>query len=216
MPCFKFITGLVLVGASLFLPAGGFAYRNGWLFFSLLFIPMLILWVVLFAKAPDLLQKRLGAKEKESTQKGVVAISGFLFVGSFLITGLDFRFGWSEIPAWVVALASFVLLISYALYAEVMRENSYLSRTVEVQNGQKVINPGLCGIVRHPMYAVTVWFFLAIPIVFRSWWSLLCLFPYVVVIVIRIRNEEKILEHGVEGYTEYRKRVRYRMLPFAW
>lgn len=212
----KFTVGLLLVGALLFIPAGGFGYTNGWLFIGLLFIPMLILGAVLLIKAPELLKKRLGAKEEEGTQKGVVAVSGLLFVGGFVVAGLDFRFGWSYVPIWAVIAASAVLLISYALYAEVMRENAYLSRTVEVQENQKVIDTGLYGIVRHPMYAVTVWLFLSIPVVLGSWWALLCFLPYVPVIIVRIINEEKVLEAGLEGYTEYKKRVKYRILPFVW
>ena len=212
----KFLVGLLLVGALLFLPAGDLGYLNAWLFIGLLFIPMLILGTVLLFKAPLLLEKRLGARERENTQKGVVAASGLLFVAGFVIAGLDHRFGWSDMPLWVVALASAVLLISYALYAEVMRENAYLSRTVEVQKDQRVVDTGLYAIVRHPMYAVTLWLFLSIPLVLGSWWSLLCFLPYIVVIVVRIRNEEKILEAGLDGYTEYKKRVKYRILPFIW
>ena len=212
----KFIVGLLFVGTLLFLPAGSFGYLNGWLFLGLLFIPMLLLGVVLLWKAPDLLRKRLDAKEEEKTQKGVVAISGLLFIAGFVVAGLDFRFGWSSVPAWCVIASSVILLISYALYAEVMRENAYLSRTVEVQENQTVVDTGLYGIIRHPMYAVTLWLFLAIPVVLGSWWSLLCFAPYIVVIVIRIRNEEKVLEEGLDGYSDYKKRVRYRILPFVW
>ena len=212
----KFTVGLLFVGLLLFLPAGSLEYMNGWLFIGLLFLPMLILGTVLLLKAPKLLEKRLGAKEKENTQKGVVAISGLLFVVGFVVAGLDFRFGWSRVPLWVVIASSCVLLISYALYAEVMRENAYLSRTIEVQKDQKVVDTGLYGIVRHPMYAVTVWLFLSIPLVLGSWWSLLCFLPYVAVIVVRILNEEKVLEAGLEGYAEYKKHVKYRLLPFVW
>lgn len=212
----KFTAGLLLVGALLFLSAGSLAYMNGWLFIGLLFIPMLFLGIVLLIKAPNLLEKRLSAKEKESTQKGVVALSGLLFIAGFVVAGLDFRFGWSKMPLWVVITASVVLLISYGLYAEVMRENAYLSRTIEVQENQKVVDTGLYGIVRHPMYAVTLWLFLAIPVVLGSWWSLLCFLPYIAVIAIRIRNEEKVLEAGLDGYVEYKKRIKYRILPFIW
>lgn len=212
----KFAVGLLLVGALLFLPAGGFDYPNGWLFLGLLFLPMLLLGVVLLARAPDLLAKRLGARERENTQKGVVALSGLLFVAGFVTAGLDFRFGWSRVPLGIVIAASVVLLISYALYAEVMRENAYLSRTVEVQKDQRVVDSGLYGIVRHPMYAVTLWLFLSIPVVLGSWWSLLCFAPYLFVIVVRIQNEERVLEAGLSGYTEYKKRVKYRLVPFVW
>lgn len=212
----KFTLGLLLVTALLFLPAGSFCYFNGWLFIGLLFVPMLILGAVMLFKAPHLLQKRLNAKETEKTQKGVVAISGILFLCGFIVAGLDFRFGWSAVPLWAVILSSVVLLVSYTLYGEVMRENAYLSRTVEVQEDQIVIDTGLYGIVRHPMYAVTIWLFLSIPVVLGSWWSLLCFLPYVAVIAVRIRNEEKVLEEGLKGYSEYKKRVKYRLFPFIW
>ena len=213
---FKFLVGLALVGALLFLPAGGFAYMNGWLFIGLLFVPMFFLGVVLFVKAPALLEKRLGAKESENTQKGVVALSGILFVAGFVVAGLDFRFAWSRVPLWATVLASLILLLSYALYAEVMRENAYLSRTVEVQQGQKVIDTGLYGIVRHPMYAVTVWLFLSMPVVLGSWWSLLCFLPYIPIIAVRILNEEELLTAELDGYADYKKRVKYRLIPFIW
>lgn len=212
----KFIMGIVLVGALLFIPAGTLAYINGWLFIGLLFIPMLILGTVLFFRSPELLGKRLNAREDENAQKGVVAISGLLFVAGFVTAGLDYRFGWSYVPLWGVTVASVILLISYALYAEVMRENVYLSRTVEVQKGQSVVDTGLYGIIRHPMYAVTIWLFLSIPIVLGSLWAFLCFLPYIAVIVVRIKNEEKVLEESLEGYREYKKRVKYRLIPFVW
>lgn len=212
----KFLCGIVLVGSLLFLPAGSFAFTGGWIFIGLLFIPMLILGAVLLIKSPELLQKRLGAKEKENTQKGVVALSGLLFLVGFIIAGLDYRFAWSHVPTWLVIVASVILLISYALYAEVMRENAYLSRTIEVQEGQKVVSTGLYGIVRHPMYAVTIWLFLSIPLVLGSFWSLLCFAPYPVVIIIRILNEEKVLTAELDGYADYKKKVKYRLIPFIW
>ena len=212
----KFTTGFLLVGALLFLPAGSFLYVNAWLFIALLFVPMLLLGAVLLVKAPELLEKRLNVKETESAQKAVVAISGLMFVIGFAVAGLDFRFGWSHVPLWVVSVAALVLLAAYALYAEVMRENAYLSRTIEVQDDQKVVDTGLYGIVRHPMYTATLWLFLAIPLVLGSWWSLACFLPYIAVIVVRIRNEEKVLEAGLHGYTEYQKRVKYRLIPFVW
>ena len=212
----KFLLGLVLVGAMIFLPAGTLSYINGWLFISLLFVPIFFLGIILFLKAPKLLEKRLDGKEKEKTQKGVVALSGLLFFVGFIVAGLDFRFGWSAIPTSCVVIAAVILIISYALYAEVMRENAYLSRTIEVQEGQKVVDTGLYGIVRHPMYAVTIWLFLSIPVVLGSWWSLLCFLPYIPIIIIRIINEEKVLESGLEGYSEYKKRVKYRIIPFIW
>ena len=212
----KFLCGLLLVGLLLFLPAGTLRYPNGWLFAGLLFVPMLILGAVLLIKAPDLLQKRLNAKEKESTQRGVVILSGLLFLGGFIVAGLDHRFGWSRVPLPVVIIAAVVLLTSYALYAEVMRENAYLSRTVEIQEGQTVIDTGLYGVVRHPMYAVTVWMFLSIPLVLGSWFALLCFIHYPILIVLRIRNEEKVLTEGLTGYEEYKKKVKYRLFPLIW
>ena len=212
----KFVCGLLLVGLLLFLPAGTLRYPNGWLFMGLLFLPMLMLGAVMLVKSPELLKKRLNAKEKESTQRGVVALSGLLFLAGFIVAGLDFRFEWSHVPAPVVITASVVLLISYALYAEVMRENAYLSRTIEIQENQKVIDTGLYGIVRHPMYAVTIWLFLAIPPVLGSWFSLLCFLHYPILIVIRIRNEETILTSQLDGYEAYKQKVRYRLIPFIW
>jgi protein-S-isoprenylcysteine O-methyltransferase Ste14 len=212
----KFALGVALVGCLLFLPAGSFDYPNAWLFMGLLFVPMLLLGIALLIFSPTLLEKRLSAKESERDQKGVVAASALIFIGGFIVAGLDFRFGWSKIPIWAVILSSVILLISYGLYAEVMRENAYVSRTIEIQKDQKVVDTGLYGIVRHPMYAVTIWLFLSIPVVLGSWWALLCFAPYVAVIAVRILNEEKVLESGLAGYTEYKNRVKYRILPFIW
>ena len=212
----KFLVGLVFVALLLFLPAGTFRYTGAWLFIGLLFVPILILGAVLLVRAPKLLEKRLSAKEKESTQKGVVAVSGLLFVAGFVVAGLDVRYSWTTVPVWATILASAVLLISYGAYAEVMRENAYLSRTIEVQDGQKVIDTGLYGIIRHPMYAATVGLFLAIPVVLGSWWSLLCFAPYPFILAIRIINEEQLLARNLPGYTDYQKRVKYRMIPFVW
>ena len=212
----KFLAGLLLTGLLLFLPAGTLRFPNGWLFAGLLFIPMLILGGVLLIKAPDLLKKRLQSKEKENTQKGVVALSGLLFFAGFIVAGLDFRFGWSHVPPWLVIAASVILLISYALYAEVMRENAYLSRTVEVQEGQTVVDTGLYGIVRHPMYAVTIWLFLSIPLVLGSWLALLCFVHYPILIIVRIRNEEALLTRELVGYDAYKRKVKYRLLPYIW
>ena len=212
----KFLSGLFLVGAMLFWPAGGFDYLNGWLFFGLLFVPILILGAVLFVKSPDLLRKRLDSREKEKTQQGVIAWSGLFFFVGFVLAGLDHRFGWSHVPTWLVITAAAILLISYALYAEVMRENAYLSRKVEVQEGQQVVDTGLYGIVRHPMYAVTLWLFLSIPLVLGSWYALICFAVYPILIVVRLLNEEKVLTEGLEGYAEYKKKVRYRLIPFVW
>ena len=212
----KFLMGLLLVGAMLFWPAGGFDYLNGWLFCGLLFVPMMILGAVLLVKSPDLLRKRLDGREKEKTQKGVIAWSGLFFFVGFVLAGLDHRFGWSCLPTWLVIVASVVLLISYALYAEVMRENAYLSRKIEVQEGQKVVDTGLYRIVRHPMYAVTLWLFLAIPLVLGSWYSLICFAFYPIAIVVRILNEEKVLTDELDGYADYKTRVRYRLIPWIW
>ena len=212
----KFIAGLILVGILLFLPAGTLRYANGWLFMGLLFVPMLILGMILYLKAPALLARRLSHKETQKAQKWVIGLSGIVFTTGFVVAGLDFRFGWSSVPTWVVVLAAIILLVSYALYGEVMRENAYLSRTIEVAQGQQVVNTGLYGIVRHPMYAVTLWLFLAIPVVLGSWWALLCFAPYVAILVVRIHNEEKVLEAGLAGYREYKQRVKYRLIPFVW
>lgn len=212
----KYLAGLILVCAMLFLPAGGFDYVNGWIFIGMLFVPMLILGIVLYIKAPELLERRLNSKEQENAQKSVVALSGIMFFAGFVVAGIDHRFGWSAIPTWGVITASVVLLVSYALYGEVMRENAYLSRTIEVSEGQKVVDTGLYSIIRHPMYAVTIWLFLSIPVVLGSLWSLLCFLPYVILIIIRIINEEKVLEAGLDGYTDYKKKVKYRLVPFIW
>ena len=212
----KFLSGLFLVGAMLFWPAGGFDYLNGWLFCGLLFVPMLILGVVLLIKSPDLLRKRLDSRESEKTQKGVIAWSGLLFFVGFVLAGLDHRLGWSFVPAWVVAAASVVLLVSYALYAEVMRENAYLSRTVEIQEGQRVVDSGMYGIVRHPMYAVTLMLFLSMPFVLGSFLSFLCFLPYPFLIAKRLLDEEKFLEQELTGYQEYKEKVKYRLIPGIW
>ena len=212
----KFAAGFLILAFLLFLPAGTVAYPNGWLFCALLFIPMLILGIVLLKKAPGLLEKRLDTKERETTQKLVTGLCALVFFAGFITAGLDFRFGWSSVPAWVVLTASVLFLIAYALYAEVMRENAYLSRTVTVQENQKVIDTGLYGVVRHPMYAATVLLFLMIPLVLGSWWAFVIFLPYPFILAVRIKNEEKILETGLAGYTEYQKRVKYRMIPGIW
>ena len=212
----KFLCGVLLVGLLIFLPAGDLSYKNGWLFIGLLFVPMLILGAVLLIRSPELLQKRLNAKETDRTEQGVVKAAALIFIVGFVVAGLDYRFGWSQAPRPVVLAAAVVLLVSYALYAEVMRENAYLSRTVEIQEGQKVIDTGLYGVVRHPMYAVTLWLFFSIPLVLGSFWALLCFLPYGAVIAVRIVHEEKLLEASLSGYTEYKKRVRYRLIPLIW
>ncbi len=212
----KFICGFLLVGVLIFVPAGTLEYPNGWLFIGFLFAPMLILGAVLLLKAPDLLEKRLDAKEKESIQKSVVAVSGILFLLGFIIAGLDYRLTWSDVPTWAVIIASVIMLVAYAMYSEVMRENTYLSRTIKVEKDQKVIDTGLYGIVRHPMYMSTVLLFLTIPIVLGSWYALIPFACYPIIIVVRIINEEKVLELELEGYNEYKKKVKYRLVPFVW
>ena len=209
----KYIAGLILVILLIFLPAGTLAYWNGWLFIGLLFIPMLFLGAVLLFKNPELLKKRLNSKEEESDQKKVIGLSGIMFLGGFIVSALDFRFGWSNMPIVVEIIASVVFLISYGLYAEVMRENAYLSRTVEVQENQKVIDTGLYGIVRHPMYFVTTLLFLMIPLILGSYPGFVIFLFYPFLLVKRIKNEEEILEKGLEGYAEYKKKVRYHMIP---
>lgn len=212
----KFVLGFLIVWLLLFLPAGTLAYFGGWLFICLLFIPMLLLGAVLLLKAPDLLKKRLHHKEKEKTQQGVVALSGLLFAGGFISAGLDHRFGWTEISAPMVIVASIALLAGYAMYAEVMRENAYLSRTVEVQEGQKVIDTGLYAVVRHPMYLATILLFLSVPLVLGSWFALIFFAFYPIVTVVRIVNEEKVLTAELVGYSAYIEKVRYRLIPYIW
>jgi len=212
----KFICGLLLVGVLIFLPAGTLQFTCGWLLIGLLFGPMLIAGFVMFFKSPDFLAKRLDVKEKQKTQKGVVALSGLMFIAGFVVAGLDFRFGWSKMPDWVVIAASVLFLVAYALYAEVMRENAYLSRTVKVEEGQKVVDTGLYGIVRHPMYAVTVLLFLMIPLVLGSWYALIAFAFYPAIIIVRLRDEEKLLTRELPGYAEYKQKVRYRIIPFIW
>jgi protein-S-isoprenylcysteine O-methyltransferase Ste14 len=212
----KFAIGFLMLGVLLFLPAGTLAFSGGWLLLGLLFVPMLALGAVLFFRAKDLLRKRLDSKEKESTQKGVVAMSGLIFLGGFVLAGLDFRFSLSHVPTVAVIVSSVLFLVGYTLYAEVMRENAYLSRTVKVEENQKVIDTGLYGIVRHPMYFATVLMFLSIPVILGSWWALLVFSVYPFVIIVRIRNEETVLKRELAGYTEYQSKVKYRLIPFIW
>ncbi len=212
----KFLIGLLMVALLLFLPAGTFLYPGGLLFLFLLFVPMLIMGVVMLIRARELLAKRLDAKEKQGEQKGVVAVSGLIFFGGFILAGLDFRFGWSAVPTPVVIAASVIFLIGYTLYAEVMRENAYLSRTVKVEEGQTVISTGLYGVVRHPMYMASVVMFLSLPLVLGSLYALIPFAVYPALMVIRIRGEEKLLTAELAGYEEYKKKVKYRMIPFIW
>ena len=212
----KYLVGLLQVGLLLFLPAGTFVYWQAWLFIGILFIPMLIVGIWTMAKQPELLRKRLSAKEEQNEQKWVVALSGLLFIAMFVVAGLNFRFGWLLMPEWTTYVASGIFLLGYALYAEVMRENVWLSRTVEVQQDQQVIDTGLYGIVRHPMYSATLVLFLLMPLVLNSVWSFVLMLLYVPIIVKRIRNEEVVLERDLAGYKEYSQRVRYRLIPYIW
>jgi len=212
----KFTCGVLLVGLLIFLPAGTWSYTGGWLLMGLLFVPMLIAGFMMLGKSPEFLKKRLDAKEKQSVQKGVLAFSGLMFVDGFVVAGLDFRFGWSTMPTWVVITASVLFLAAYGLYAEVMRENAYLSRTVKVEEGQKVVDTGLYGIVRHPMYAVTILLFLMIPLILGSWYALIVFAFYPAIIVIRLKDEENLLSRELPGYEDYKKKVRYRLIPFVW
>ena len=212
----KFICGLLLVGLLIFLPAGTLRYTYGWLLVGLLFAPMLIAGFVMLAKSPEFLKKRLDAKEKQGTQKGVVAFSGLMFIAGFVVAGLDFRFDWSVVPTWVVITASALFLVAYALYAEVMRENAYLSRTIKVEAGQTVVDTGLYGVVRHPMYAVTILLFLMIPLILGSWYALIAFAFYPAIIVVRLKAEEELLTKELPGYVEYKQKVKYRIIPFVW
>ena len=212
----KFGCGLVLVAALLFLPAWTLDYWQAWLLLGILFIPMFLAGLVLMAKKPELLRKRLQAREEEMEQKLVIALSGLMFMAAFVLAGLDHRFGWLPLPAWVSWTAAALFLLAYALYAEVLRENSYLSRTIEVQEGQKVIDTGLYGIVRHPMYMSTLLLFLSMPLVLGSLISFAVMLVYLPIIALRMRNEEQVLEQGLEGYRDYKKKVRYKVIPYIW
>lgn len=212
----KFTCGLLLVGLLLFLPAGTLHFTYGWLLIGLLFVPMLVAGFVMFFKSPDFLAKRLDVKEKQATQKGVVAFSGLMFLAGFVVAGLDFRFGWSQMPLPVTIAASVLFVAAYALYAEVMRENAYLSRTVRVEEGQKVVDTGLYGLVRHPMYMATILLFLMMPLVLGSWYALFVFAFYPAIIVVRLKDEEDLLTRELPGYAEYKKKVKYRIIPFVW
>lgn len=212
----KLVSGLLLICILIFLPAGSFSFWQGWLFIGILFIPMLIAGVILMRKNTDLLRKRLDAKEKESEQRTVVAMSGFLFLAAFIIAGLNWRFGWWLIPDWAVWVAAGMFSCSYVLYAEVLRENTYLSRTIEVQKGQKVIDTGLYGIVRHPMYMATIILFLSMQLVLASPISFFIMLGYIPVIAKRINNEEHVLEEGLDGYKEYKEKVKNKIIPGIW
>lgn len=212
----KFSVGLLLVGLLIFLPAGTLGYTNGWLLIGLLFVPMLIAGFVMLFKNPEFLAKRLDVKEKQATQKGVVAFSGLMFIGGFVVAGLDYRFGWSQMPDAVVTVGTILFLLAYALYAEVMRENAYLSRTIKVEQGQKVVDTGLYGLVRHPMYMATILLFIMIPVILGSWFALLVFAFYPAIIIVRLKDEEALLTKELSGYAEYKQKVKYRLFPFLW
>ena len=212
----KFLSGVLIVGLLLFLPAGSFAYWQAWLLLAVLFVPMFFAGIVMMIKNPELLKKRLNAKEKEKEQKSVLLLSGLMFLAAFLAAGLSFRFGWFLLPPWISYAATGIFLVAYLLYAEVLRENAYLSRTIEVQEHQKVIDTGLYGIVRHPMYLSTLLLFWCMPLVLGSLISFGIMLLYLPIIALRIRNEESVLEKGLDGYPDYQKRVRYRMIPYIW
>ena len=212
----KFFLGVIILGILIFLPAWSLHYWQGWLLMGILFVPMFVAGLVMLAKNPELLRKRLNAKEQEAEQKTVVKLSGLLFIAAFVVAGLNWRFGWWVLTDWAAWVAAGLFLASYLLYADVLRENTYLSRTIEVQDNQKVIDTGLYGIVRHPMYMATTVLFLMMPLVLASPISFLIMLGYIPVIAKRIQNEEKVLEEGLEGYAEYMKKVKYRILPYVW
>lgn len=212
----KFISGLIMVGILIFLPAGSFAYWQGWLLMGILFVPMFIAGLVMMKKSPELLRKRLNVKEEEKEQKTVILLSGIMFLAAFIVAGLNFRFGWIVLPDWISYTGVAIFLAAYALYAEVLRENAYLSRTVEVQQDQKVIDTGLYGVVRHPMYMSTLLLFLSMPLVLGSVISFVITLAYIPIIAKRIENEEKVLEDGLPGYAEYKNRVKWKVVPFIW
>ena len=212
----KFLIGLIIICILLFIPAGTINYPNGWLFIALLFIPMLFAGIIMIFKSPDLLRRRLNAKENEDEQKTVILISGIIFLLAFILAGLNFRFGWFNLPSIVVIIASVIFLLAYIMYAEVLRENEYLSRTVEVSENQKVVDSDLYGIVRHPMYTSTIFLFLSMPLVLDSIFSFIVMLVYPIMIMFRIRNEERVLENELIGYEEYKEKVKYKLIPYLW
>ena len=212
----KFTLGFLIMGLLLFVSAGTINYFNGWLFIGILFIPMFIAGIIMMIKSPDLLKSRLNAKEKESEQKQVVKLSGLMFLVGFIVAGLNYRYNWVELPNIVVILGLIIFILSYLMYAEVLRENVYLSRTIEVQKYQKVIDTGLYGIVRHPMYSATIFLFLSMPLILNSLISFIIFLIYPFIIAKRIKNEEEFLEKNLKGYKEYKKKVKYKLIPFIW
>jgi len=212
----KFTLGVLIIGLLLFIPAGTINYFNGWLFMAILFIPMFIAGIIMMIKSPDLLKSRLNAKEKEREQQEVVKLSGLMFIVGFIIAGLNYRYSWIELPNIVVIISSIIFLLSYTMYGEVLRENSYLSRTIEVQKDQKVIDAGLYKVVRHPMYSITIFLFLSMPLILGSLISFTIFLIYPFIIAKRIKNEEEYLEKNLKGYKKYKKKVKYKLIPFIW
>ena len=212
----KLVSGIILLGLLLFVPAGDLRWSNGWLLMLVLFVPMLVAGLLMYFKAPDLLRRRLNAKEEQSTQKGVIICSGIMFLAAFILAGLNHRFGWLSMPKAVVWIAVVIFLLAYCLFGEVLRENQYLSRTVEVWEDQTVVDTGLYGVVRHPMYTATVLLFLSMPLILGSPVSFIVMLVYIPIIVKRIRNEEQVLENELKGYTEYKEKVKYRLIPYVW
>lgn len=212
----KYISGVILIGLLLFVPAGTLKWNEGWLFMTVLFVPMFIAGLIMYFKAKDLLKSRLNAKEKQSEQKDVISYSALMFLASFILAGLNRRFGWSDLPKSVITGAAVVFLFGYLLFGEVLRENAYLSRTIEVRKDQKVVDSGLYGIVRHPMYSATVLMFLSMPLILNCIYSFVIMLAYIPLIIKRIRNEEVFLEKELQGYSEYKKKVKYRLLPYIW
>ena len=212
----KLIIGFAVVAVLLFAPAGTFNFPGAWRLVALLFIPMTVIGIIFLIRAPDTLSKRLRAKEKRSKQKDVVALSGLLFIAYFVLAGVDFRYGWSNIPGWMIWLSGAVFILSYGMYAEVMRENEWLSRSIEIADGQKVVSTGLYGIVRHPMYTATIGMFLSMPIIMGSWWAFIVMIPYIPIIMTRIKDEESLLTEELEGYSEYKEKVKWKLIPYIW
>ena len=212
----KFLIGFIIICMLLFIPAGTLDYPNGWLFMALLLIPMFFAGIIMLFKSPDLLRRRLNAKEEEDEQKTVILVSGIIFLLAFILAGLNFRFRWFKLPTLVIIIASAIFLLAYIMYAEVLRENEYLSRTVEVSEDQKVVDSGLYGIVRHPMYTSTIFLFLSMPLVLDSIFSFIVMLVYPIIIIFRIRNEERVLENELIGYEEYKEKVKYKLIPYLW
>ena len=212
----KFLAGVLLTGALIFLPAGTLEYKNGWLLMIVLFVPMFVAGIVMLIKNPKLLERRLKTNEKQDEQRMVINSSGVMFVAGFVVAGLNCRFEWYMLPGWICRIAAVIFIVAYLFYAEVLRENSYLSRIVEVDEGQQLIDKGLYGVVRHPMYLSTLFLFLTIPIILGSLYSFVIFLAYPFIIVYRIINEERSLEKELEGYMEYKEKVKYRLIPFVW